>query len=181
MESKDEHGADGYQGNKSKANPVEAATDVDNTKDREEVDDIIQCNMKNKLIFVDMPVEQGNTQKQGGYSDRDISIKVEALHVTSLLEEIPHKEEANTTNESVESDIRCIVPVFVGTVKNHADYSDGKHDRFSLFLSVADICYPMHQEKCRQKPGDAIEFTREIGIQLKQQGSDDVFYAISPR
>ena len=73
------------------------------------------------------------------------------------------------------------MPVFVGSVKNHADNSDDKHDGFTSFLSVADICEPMHQEKGRQKPGDAIEFTGEIGIQLKQQGSNDRLEVILQR
>ena len=181
MKSKDEHGANGNEGDDAKTNIVETATEVDDTKDREEVNDIIQCNMKNKQFFVDMPIKKNNTQEQGGYSDRYVSIKVETLQITSLLEEVTHKEEANTTYETMESDKRCKVPVFVRTVENHTDYSDGQHNRFSLFLSVADICDPMHQEQGWQKPGDALEFTGEIGIQLKQQGSDDGFYAISPR
>lgn len=41
MKTKDEHGADGNEGDEAKSNSVEAATEVDNSKDREEVDDII--------------------------------------------------------------------------------------------------------------------------------------------
>lgn len=181
MESKDEHGADGNEGDEAKMNVVEAATEVDNTKDREEVNNIIQCNMKNKLIFVDVPIKKNNTYEQGGDCDRDVLFEVEALQITSLLKEVTHKEKTNTTDESVESDIRCKVPVFVSTVQNHADDSDDKHDGFSLFLSVADICDPMHQEKGGQKPGNSIEFTGKVGIQLKQQGSYDGFYTIPHR
>ena len=41
MESKDEHCANGNEGDEAKANAVEAATDVDDAEDGEEVDDII--------------------------------------------------------------------------------------------------------------------------------------------
>ena len=41
VESKDEHCSNGNDGDEAKVNPVEAATEVDNTKDREEVDNII--------------------------------------------------------------------------------------------------------------------------------------------
>jgi hypothetical protein len=64
------------------------------------------------------------------------------------LEEVPHEEEANTTDESVESDIRGKVVVFIGTIENHANDSDDEHDGSALFLSVTDVCDPVHQKQC---------------------------------
>ena len=62
----------------------------------------------------------------------------------------------------MESDIRGKVVVFVCAVENHTRNGDDKHDGIAILLSVADICDPVHQEKCWQEPGHTIEFTGEI-------------------
>lgn len=81
-----------------------------------------------------------------------------------MLEEVTHEKETNTTDESVECDVGGKVVVFVGAIENHANDRNDEHDESALFLSVADICNPVHQKQCRQKPGDTVEFTGEIRV-----------------
>lgn len=63
VETENKHSANGDEGNESKADVVETATEVDEAEDGEEVDNVIEKNMEYETVFVDMPVEKCNADQ----------------------------------------------------------------------------------------------------------------------
>ena len=122
MESKDEHRADRDDRNETDFDAVEASAEVDDTKDGKEVYHVKEGDVQDKSLFVDMPVEKDDADEQGGNAYGEIFPKVEAFHIVGMTEEIPQEEKAEAAYETVECDIGCKVPVFIGAVEYDTDH-----------------------------------------------------------
>lgn len=102
--------------------------------------------MNYKMVFVNMPVKKAETKDYGKNTNKEILLKVEILEIARLLEQIAHEKETETTNKPMIGDIGGIVIVFIGTVKYDTDNGKYEHYNYPMFLTIAYICYPMHQK-----------------------------------
>jgi hypothetical protein len=57
VNAEDKHRTNGDDGDKAKADIIETATKVYNAVDREDVDDVIETDVKNEMVFIYMPVK----------------------------------------------------------------------------------------------------------------------------
>ena len=161
VQAEDEHRADGDNSYEAEPDGVKTSAEVDDGIDGEQVHRVIEQDVQHEAVFVDVPVEEEEAQGEGGASDGDVFSDTCRLQPASLTEQVTHKEEANAAHKTVEGDVRCEVPVFVGTVEHHADDTQQQHDCFSVSLSMADVRHPVHQEQGEQEPSHAVEFAGE--------------------
>lgn len=122
MEAEDEHRADRDDRNETDFDAVEASAEVDDTKDGKEVYHVKEGDVQDKSLFVDMPVEKDDADEQGRYANKKILPEVEAFQIVGMTEEIPQEEKAEAAYETVECDIGCKVPVFIGAVEYDTDH-----------------------------------------------------------
>ena len=61
MNTKNKHRSNGNKRNYTKVNIVEAAAEENKSKNRDNIDEIIEDDMKDKIIFMDVPVEEKDT------------------------------------------------------------------------------------------------------------------------
>ena len=121
MEAEDEHRANRDDGDDTDFDAVETSAEVDNAKDGKEIDHVKEGNIQDEQVFVDMPVEKDNADEQGRGANKQILLEVETFKIVGMTEEIPHEEKAEATYETVECDIGCKVPVFIGAIEYDAD------------------------------------------------------------
>ena len=146
VQPENKHRTDGYEGDKMQTYAVKSATKVNNPEDRKGIHNIIQDDMKYKMAFVNMPVKQTETEEQGRGANEQILMKIESLEITCLLEQVSHEEETETTDKPMIGDKGSIVIKFISTIKYDTDNGEYEHYSFPMFLTIAYIGYPMHQE-----------------------------------
>lgn len=61
MNTKNKHRPNGYKSDYTKVDVVEAVAEVNKSKNRENIDEIIEDDVKDKIVFMDMPVEENDT------------------------------------------------------------------------------------------------------------------------
>ena len=64
-----------------------------------------------------------------------------------MTEEIPHEEKAEAAYETVEGDIGCKVPVFIGAIEYDTDDGKDEHNSLSLVNPIANVCDQMHKKE----------------------------------
>ena len=70
--------------------------------------------MEDKIVLVDMPVEQDQAGEQGGGADKQVSSEILLLQFSPLLVEIAHEEETQAADKSVVGYVWGVVVIFVG-------------------------------------------------------------------
>ena len=121
MEAEDEHRANRDDGDKADFDAVETSAEMYDAQNRKEIDHVKEGDVQDKSLFVDMPVEKDNADEQGRGANKQILLEVETFQIVGMTEEIPHEEKAEAAYETVEGDIGCKVPVFIGAVEYDAD------------------------------------------------------------
>ena len=74
--------------------------------------------------------------------------------------------------------------ILIGAIQHNTDDSENEHNSLPVFLPITELRYHVHEEQGWQEPGDTVQLTGNVGIELEQNstydGFDGIIYADTP-
>lgn len=68
--------------------------------------------------------------------------------------------------------------ILIGAIEHNTDDSENEHDSLPKFLPITELRYHVHEEQGWQEPGDTVQLTGNVGVELEQKSTDDGFDGI---
>ena len=116
VKTKDGHRANGDIHDKLQSYSVDAMEQTDDCDDRNEIHDEIKRDMDDDLVFVNMPIENNQTQCKGRKPSNEVFLEVCFFEPSRFSDQMSHEEETDTTNKPVECEIGGEMVILVGAI-----------------------------------------------------------------
>ena len=89
---------------------------MDDSDDRKETHDEIECDMNEDIVLLNVPIEKDEANREGYYADYELLFETRIFKKAVLADYISQKEKGYTPNKAVKGKVRSIVVMLVSSV-----------------------------------------------------------------
>ena len=89
---------------------------MDDSDDRKETHDEIECDMNDNIVLLNVPIEKDEANREGYYADDELLFETRIFKKAVLADYISQKEKGYTPNKAVKGKVWSIVVMLVSSV-----------------------------------------------------------------